>query len=311
MFQKIRGPVGLSVFSSIFWLSGLLVVRFFVIGQHTPVFSRADNPTAHEASAQTRLLTLLFLPALNAWLLLCPTQLSFDWSMEAVPRVCNFSDKRNLASLFLYLSLYIIGRVSLTGTFGGNATSSASYAPTRLKRIPPRPRLCHGCKQPTHDNHSLQCRRSNNNNVTNLGRCTCSCLTGQITPSINPSGMLLPLLCLTVPFLPASNVFFYVGFVLAERVLYLPSIGLCLLVGLGASRLWDTCASNITSSKSKITSVTFFQRGNRPILAIVMIALLTAFAAKTVARNQDWLNDESLYRSGVVINPPKGKNYIP
>lgn len=38
---------------------------------------------------------------------------------------------------------------------------------------------------------------------------------------------------MVVPFLPASNLFLRVGFVLAERVLYLPSAGYCLLVALG------------------------------------------------------------------------------
>ena len=32
------------------------------------------------------------------------------------------------------------------------------------------------------------------------------------------------------PFLPASNVFFSVGFVVAERVLYLPSAGFIILL---------------------------------------------------------------------------------
>ena len=35
----------------------------------------------------------------------------------------------------------------------------------------------------------------------------------------------------TIPFIPASNLLFYVGFVVAERVLYLPSIGFCLFLG--------------------------------------------------------------------------------
>ena len=38
---------------------------------------------------------------------------------------------------------------------------------------------------------------------------------------------------LILPFLPATNIFFHVGFVLAERVLYLPSMGFCLLVAIG------------------------------------------------------------------------------
>ena len=38
---------------------------------------------------------------------------------------------------------------------------------------------------------------------------------------------------IVVPFLPASNIFFTVGFVMAERVLYLSSIGSCLITVLG------------------------------------------------------------------------------
>ncbi len=38
---------------------------------------------------------------------------------------------------------------------------------------------------------------------------------------------------ITVPFIPASNIFLKVGFVVAERVLYLPSAGYCMLVALG------------------------------------------------------------------------------
>ena len=39
---------------------------------------------------------------------------------------------------------------------------------------------------------------------------------------------------LVIPFLPASNLLLRVGFVVAERVLYLPSAGYCLLVAIGA-----------------------------------------------------------------------------
>ena len=42
---------------------------------------------------------------------------------------------------------------------------------------------------------------------------------------------------LAVPFLPASNIFFTVGFVVAERVLYLSSIGSCLITVLGFAAL--------------------------------------------------------------------------
>lgn len=40
-----------------------------------------------------------------------------------------------------------------------------------------------------------------------------------------------------VPFLPATNLFFRVGFVIAERVLYLPVAGVCILVVTGMREL--------------------------------------------------------------------------
>ncbi|KAH9362380.1 hypothetical protein HPB48_018032 [Haemaphysalis longicornis] len=47
----------------------------------------------------------------------------------------------------------------------------------------------------------------------------------------------LSLVC--IPYLPASNLIHPVGFVIAERVLYLPSLGFCLLVAQGFSLLWQ------------------------------------------------------------------------
>ena len=43
-----------------------------------------------------------------------------------------------------------------------------------------------------------------------------------------------------LPFLPSSNVLFKVGFVIAERVLYLPSAGYCLLVAFGFDRMYKS-----------------------------------------------------------------------
>ena len=53
---------------------------------------------------------------------------------------------------------------------------------------------------------------------------------------------LFALSLLVLPFLPASNLLFPVGFVLAERVLYLPSLGICLLVAVGIDKLQVQCA---------------------------------------------------------------------
>jgi len=42
---------------------------------------------------------------------------------------------------------------------------------------------------------------------------------------------------LIIPFLPSSNLLFKVGFVIAERNLLLPSLGYCLLIGVGFQKL--------------------------------------------------------------------------
>ena len=52
---------------------------------------------------------------------------------------------------------------------------------------------------------------------------------------------------LVLPFIPAANLFFPVGFVVAERILYLPSMGFSLIVSLGFHRclilLFQWCQS--------------------------------------------------------------------
>jgi len=94
--------------------------------------------------------------------------------------------------------------------------------------------------------------------------------------------LLLALALLVFPFIPATNLFFYVGFVVAERVLYIPSTGYCLLVSVAVS----TCRLRRKHG--------------------MMLLLVLSLAARTLVRNADWLNEESLYRSGISVNPAKG-----
>ena len=47
----------------------------------------------------------------------------------------------------------------------------------------------------------------------------------------------MSLALIIVPFLPASNLFFRVGFVIAERILYLSSIGFCMLIVIGIRQI--------------------------------------------------------------------------
>lgn len=308
----------------------------------TPKFAKADNPAAREPSIVTRFLTFMYLPVFNFFLLVCPSTLSFDWSMDAVPRVTSLMDPRNLLSLaFYYLICKIIWMSAmvlfkheepksykkhnyyangsrcvkvnrngivyqLNGLCGYTSVVKSgkimiSGSAINSKNICP----CAVCRHVLTDHHTNSCRAVNNNNsMTQHSTCTCASyvpVTSMSRPHVEKSqrsnfkksshsAVFLAASFLTLPFLPATNLFFYVGFVVAERVLYLPSVGFCLLVGLGGARVGA-------------------RFGNRARVA-AFGALLLALSARTLARNRDWRDEESLYRSAVGVNPPKGKKVM-
>ncbi|XP_049275485.1 protein O-mannosyl-transferase TMTC1-like [Rhipicephalus sanguineus] len=90
--------------------------------------------------------------------------------------------------------------------------------------------------------------------------------------------LLVPLLLTVLPFLPASNLFVTVGFVVAERVLYIPSIGVTLLVAEGLCRLQARCSRTL---RWCTTSLCFI--------------LVLLFAARTWNRNSAWASREALF----------------
>lgn len=102
--------------------------------------------------------------------------------------------------------------------------------------------------------------------------------------------VLTGLLFLVFPFIPASNLFFRVGFVVAERVLYMPSMGYCILFVHGLSKL---CAGLSRCGASSLMAST--------------VLLLLLFSWKTVKQNEIWLSRESLFRSGVQTLPHNAK----
>ncbi|XP_043267624.1 protein O-mannosyl-transferase TMTC2 [Venturia canescens] len=273
----------------------LLVGRLKIGGATTPEFASADNPTARHPSRLTRGLTFLYLPAASARMLLCPSILSFDWSMDAIPRITGFDDVRNLESVCLYCTLAIAGAWVVRRLRANRSTvyDKLFCAPRASSRCP----VCTGRRNG--GCHTDGCRAANNNNNNNNngpGDCYCSKRASLAKEELSSrtkaaTAVATSLGFLTIPFLPASNLFFYVGFVIAERILYLPSVGACLSVGAGIAGTY------------RIARRTSKSRG-RVVLAITA-CLLGLMAAKTLRRNLDWYDEESLYRSALHVNPPK------
>lgn len=92
-----------------------------------------------------------------------------------------------------------------------------------------------------------------------------------------------------VPFIPASQVLFQPGTVIAERVLYIPSIGICLITSWLLFTAWRC---------GYITKEVF--------LAVCLIVLL-AYSARTLARNPDWNSQLSLFKSASEVCYGSGK----
>jgi len=99
---------------------------------------------------------------------------------------------------------------------------------------------------------------------------------------------------LLFPYLPASNLLFPVGFVVAERVLYLPSMGFSLLVAVGFQNL-----------RAKLAT----EKGRRRLLWAALVLTVAAHAAKTTRRSEDWRDEMSLFTSGLAVTRDNAKLY--
>lgn len=284
VFQRKNLHLLLSVFLLAAWGVVLLAARFYWMGNKPPNFSNSDNPAADSPSLLTRTLTFFHLPAINFWLLLCPNTLSFDWSMDALPLIRSLADWRNFQTLVFYAALLLLAwfglwkqqRVQSRDTNGkahhyinGRNGNSNGYS--------------HHCNSASgshaeeHFNNTQNGTKKHNESRTSL----------PTTENV----VVFSLGLLAIPFLPATNLFFYVGFVIAERVLYIPSMGFCLLVAAGL----------------RSVHIRLRHRFCRRLLVCCSAALILLFGIKTVLRNRDWQNEEMLYKSGIYVNPAKGK----
>jgi tetratricopeptide (TPR) repeat protein len=91
------------------------------------------------------------------------------------------------------------------------------------------------------------------------------------------------LLWVAVSAAPTSNLLVFIGTLLAERLMYLPSAGLCLLAGAGAAALE--------------------RRGAGRLALAAVAALGVAGAVRAWARLPEWRDDLALYASAARVSP--------
>ncbi|XP_048869728.1 protein O-mannosyl-transferase TMTC2-like [Brienomyrus brachyistius] len=260
------------------WGLVLLAARLYWMGNKPPSFSNSDNPAADSPCLLTRTLTFLHLPAFNMWLLLCPHTLSFDWSMDAMPLLRSVSDWRNLQTVSFYIALLLLARFGLRSPAKNRETNGKAHIANGKS-------CTNG--QSYHAGSSLQNSDSELSRNIENGMKKSSHLRTTLPTTENV--VIFALSLLSIPFLPATNLFFYVGFVVAERVLYIPSMGFCLLVTVGIRAVY----------------IRLSRRSSKTLLMYFSALLVILYGIRTVMRNRDWQNEEMLYKSGVTVNPAK------
>ncbi|XP_037949671.1 protein O-mannosyl-transferase TMTC4 [Teleopsis dalmanni] len=103
-------------------------------------------------------------------------------------------------------------------------------------------------------------------------------------------GIMLGVGMLVIPFIPASGII-RVGFVIAERVLYVPSIGFCFLVAYSFIKLKRSIQRNFIVLTLKIC----------------LMFLCICFIVRTRERASEWENEEKLFSSALKVCPNNAK----
>lgn len=98
-----------------------------------------------------------------------------------------------------------------------------------------------------------------------------------------------------------SNIFFLIESVMAERFLYLPSLGFCVVIVFLLTR-------TAKFSKEKINTVSFKDMFNQnKTLAVIIIGVCVLFSFKTISRNNYWKNNLTLLEQDVKTCPESAR----
>jgi hypothetical protein len=134
--------------------------------------------------------------------------------------------------------------------------------------------------------------------------------------------LLFALALTLLPFLPAANIFFPVGTVLAERLLFIPSMGFCLYVAdilcEDLFPFWEQITEVFIGDLDKgqsISSPYISRMENKEkdkiislsSINIALLVVLTLFGIRVVSRNADWISEIKIYRSALSVCPTSVK----
>jgi protein O-mannosyl-transferase len=100
-----------------------------------------------------------------------------------------------------------------------------------------------------------------------------------------------------VSFAPTANLLVPIGTIMAERLLYLPSVGFCLLAAAGIARLLRRLSRPVGGGST--TAGRFGSAVVRTAVGILVLAL----AARSVVRLRDWRDNHAIFKAAIAVVP--------
>jgi len=238
------------------------------------IFDKQSNPAMHAPTSVARVLTQLHYCTLHFWKLVWPATLCSDYSGPSIPLVHSFGDKRNAGAVVLALVLSGLAWYC-TAPLLRRDTDADGDAATRRSQARPRKTLKKAAlvgKAPLPQPTPAEVGAAIAGSVEHRARVGVACAM------------------MVAPFLPASGFVMPVGFAVAERIMFLPTIGFSALLVL-LLQPWLRAGT----------------RAKRLVAQFVLLLSVALGGRRTLARNPEWSSQETLYVSTLRDYPDNAK----
>ena len=245
---------------------------------------RAENPFARPFAdaSWSYVASLLYLQAFYGKLLLSLSgDLCCEYSYNCIPTINSLADPRNIGTVVFWVSLGWLLRWAVLH----HACCWQAGPETTAQDAAGLVGVCDDDSVDGEHARKAAAVESRRGEEDTLARDL------DVQADLDGAYALCALSWLVLPMVPASNLFFTVGTLVAERLLYMPSIGLVLLFAYGV-----VAVSKRSGYFGKVAVWSTFA------------ILLAVSCERTLSRTEDWLDDEALYTSAVQVCPNSAKN---
>lgn len=291
-----------------------LLFRYYLNGITSPDFIYDQNPAGFHSSRLTRILSIPYIYCLYIYDIILPNLLCPDWSGLSIELITSIYDIRIIYVILLWIVIaicfYLLCFETKKKQFNNNNTNEQTNVQQKEEetKVETNHTKVKMTTTTTAINHNVNLDNNNNNNNEYYYY--------QYIRNVILISFFSFIIC---PFLLSSNIFIVIGLMKADRVVYLPLLGFCILQGLLYQilyiRLWmmspriikgqvesnilkqqDVCVDNNTNSKLYFNKVLY------GFCYILFMIQMTYYTAKVHERNVAWSYPLNLWVSAYDVN---------